>query len=98
MSTYKLVCPHCQQPMRIRSSKGLHPLMRELYLQCSSEACGWTGSGSMEVTHTLSPAAIPNPTIQLPDAPAALRRKALITRVGEDDQVDMFDVMEEENA
>lgn len=94
MSAYKLVCPHCQQPMRLRSSVGMHPLMRALYIQCTNEACGWTGTGSMEITHTLSPAAQPNPGIALPEAPAALRRKALTTRTG-DDQCDLFDQMED---
>lgn len=95
MSTYKLACPHCVQRIRIRSSEGLHQLMRTLYIQCTNEACGWTGVASLEITHELSASGQENPQIQLEQAPMAVRRKAL-TSASNDDQNDLFDELENE--
>lgn len=96
MSTYKLACPHCAARIRIRSSEGLHPLIRTLYIQCTSEACGWTGVASLEITHELSASSQENPQIQLEQAPIAIRRKAISSATGDDDQTDLFDEFEDE--
>ncbi len=77
MSTYKLVCPHCQQGMRVRHSVSDHPLLRVYYLQCTNVACGWTARGEMVITHTMSPSSMPNQEIQLPLADSALRAQAM---------------------
>lgn len=92
--TYKLVCPHCQNRIRIRTSVGQHELMRTAYLQCTNEGCGFTAVGSFEITHEMSASGMPNPAIQLPVANSALRRAAMKTRAGEDSQTDLFDELE----
>lgn len=90
-SPYKLVCPHCKSKIRIRTSVGEHFFFRRAYLQCTNEACGFTAIGSFEITHEMSPSGIPNPQISLPTAPTALRRQAMLSRDGSDEQQDLFD-------
>ncbi|WP_079228916.1 ogr/Delta-like zinc finger family protein [Pseudomonas putida] len=77
MSTYKLVCPHCNSRMRIRTSEGRHIFLRVAYLQCINEACGWSVRAEFEMTHELSPSGMPNPEVQLPSAGKELRKSAL---------------------
>ncbi|MGE8065662.1 ogr/Delta-like zinc finger family protein [Pseudomonas sp. NPDC089569] len=76
MSTYKMVCPHCLSRMRIRTSEGRHIFLRVAYLQCTSEACGWSVRAEFEMTHELSPSGMPNPAVHLPCAGPDLRRAA----------------------
>jgi hypothetical protein len=76
MSTYKMVCPHCLNRMRIRTSEGRHIFLRVAYLQCTSEACGWSVRAEFEMTHELSPSGMPNPSVRLPSAGPELRRAA----------------------
>jgi len=77
VSTYKLVCPHCKSRMRIRTSEGRHIFLRVAYLQCTTEACGWSVRAEFEMTHELSPSGMPNPEVYLPRADGELRRAAL---------------------
>lgn len=77
MSTYKLVCPHCRERMRIRTSEGTHIFLRIAYLQCINEACGWSVRAQFEMTHEMSPSGMPNPSVCLPAAPVAIRRQAM---------------------
>ncbi|MCI0911251.1 MULTISPECIES: ogr/Delta-like zinc finger family protein [Pseudomonas] len=77
MSTYKLVCPHCHSRMRIRTSEGRHIFLRVAYLQCTTEACGWSVRAEFEMTHELSPSGMPNPDVYLPSASSDVRRTAL---------------------
>lgn len=91
MSTYKLVCPHCNSRMRIRTSEGRHIFLRIAYLQCTTEACGWSVRAEFEMTHELSPSGMPNPEVHLPRACGALRQAALSvpgTRVVEQGEPD----------
>ncbi len=60
VSTYKLVCPHCNSRMRIRTSEGRHIFLRIAYLQCTNEPCGWSVRAEFEMTHELSPSGMPN--------------------------------------
>ncbi|MDZ5602390.1 ogr/Delta-like zinc finger family protein [Pseudomonas sp. RP23018S] len=78
MSGYKLVCPHCNSRMRIRTSEGKHVFLRIAYLQCTAEACGWSVRAEFEMTHELSPSGMPNPEVNLPKADRELRRAALV--------------------
>lgn len=89
MSTYRLVCPHCQSKMRIRTSDGKHIFLRVAYLQCTNEACGWSVRAQFEMTHEMSPSGMPNPTVCLPVAPAALRREAM--RNPHENQLDLLE-------
>jgi len=77
VSTYKLVCPHCRERMRIRTSEGTHIFLRIAYLQCINEACGWSVRAEFEMTHEMSPSGMPNPAVCLPVAPVAIRRQAM---------------------
>lgn len=83
MSTYKLVCPHCQSRMRIRTSEGTHIFLRIAYLQCTNEACGWSVRAEFEMTHEMSPSGMANPSVKLPLADVALRREAMTTNVAQ---------------
>lgn len=89
MSTYRLVCPHCQSKMRIRTSDGKHIFLRVAYLQCTREACGWSVRAQFEMTHEMSPSGMPNPTVRLPSAPTALRRESM--RNPNDNQLDLLE-------
>jgi hypothetical protein len=93
VSTYKLVCPHCSNRMRIRTSEGTHIFLRVAYLQCINEACGWSVRAEFEMTHEMSPSGMPNPTVKLPVAPMALRRLAMKST---DDQLDLLDPLDME--
>ncbi|MFK0089967.1 ogr/Delta-like zinc finger family protein [Pseudomonas sp. NPDC090755] len=77
MSTYKLVCPHCKSRMRIRTSEGRHIFLRVAYLQCTTEACGWSVRAEFEMTHELSPSGMPDPAVHLPRAGGELRQAAM---------------------
>lgn len=92
-SVYKNVCPHCGQPMRVRNSVAVHPLLRNVYLQCNNLACGATFAGQMEITATLSPASKPNPAVDLPLADAVLRRQA--HSINQSQQLDLEDLLTE---
>lgn len=94
--SYGLICAHCRAKVRIRSSLGEHLLLRTAYLQCTNEACGATYRAAFEITHTLSPSAMPNPAIQLPLAPSAMRRDAMRSLQGDDRQADLLDEIEEQ--
>lgn len=59
-------CPHCQHPVRARTSKRLSPLSIQTYYQCSNLLCGCTFVGLEEMVYALSPSAIPNPKVVLP--------------------------------
>lgn len=95
MSGYGLVCGHCRSKVRIRTSSGEHVHLRTAYLQCTNEACGATYRAVFEVTHTLSPSSMPNPSMDLPLAPAAMRREAMKTLMGdaESKQADLIDAI-----
>lgn len=95
MSTYKLVCPHCNQRMRIRTSEGTHIFLRVAYLQCTNEACGWSVRAQFEMTHEMSPSGMANPAVQLPVAPVVMRRQAMKSA---DDHPDLLDQLDMEVA
>lgn len=90
MSTYKLVCPHCHGPMRIRTSEGVHVFLRIAYVQCTTEGCSWSARAEFQLTHELSSSGMPNPSVSLPAAPAALRRAAM--RNQNETQLDLLEL------
>lgn len=62
----QILCPHCKTAnLRIRSSQQDHLLLKRLWLQCINPDCGFTCGGNLEITHQLSPSAIPNLNVQL---------------------------------
>jgi hypothetical protein len=98
-STYKMVCPDCGSPIRVRNSYGQHALLRGVCFQCTNLNCGAVFNGNLEITHRLSPSAMPNPEINLPDAPSAMRRK-VAQKEGEKQMGfdDLLDIEEEQGA
>ncbi|MCM2131438.1 ogr/Delta-like zinc finger family protein [Larsenimonas rhizosphaerae] len=58
--TMRWVCPHCDGPCRVRTSKQMHDDYRVSYLQCQNPICGWCGKGESIITETTSPSGIPN--------------------------------------
>lgn len=95
-SKYKLICPHCKMPIRVRNSIAMHPLLRTIYVQCTNLGCGATFKGEMELTHMLSPSATPNPAIDIPMADSAMRLAAAHTEQSQ--QMDLEDLLTGEPA
>ena len=61
----QILCPHCKTAnLRIRSSQQHHLLLKRLWLQCPNLECGFTCGGNLEITHQLSPSAVPNLNVQ----------------------------------
>ena len=57
-------CPHCSSSARIRNSKTINALKRELFLQCTNEMCGFTFHGEFSVDRSISPSACSNKVIE----------------------------------
>ncbi|XVN73918.1 hypothetical protein AAEX37_00994 [Oligella sp. MSHR50489EDL] len=75
--------------------------MREMYLQCSNLVCGYTWLATMEAIKTISPPSpfTENPNINLPmSSQAELKRFNQIINQTEDDQIEIFEMLEEEGA
>ncbi|MCL1962480.1 MAG: ogr/Delta-like zinc finger family protein [Desulfovibrionaceae bacterium] len=62
----KMHCPHCRTMCIVRSSSVLTRTSRELFFVCMNIDCGHTFSAVMEINRTISPSAIPDPTVVLP--------------------------------
>ncbi|MEX1197829.1 MAG: ogr/Delta-like zinc finger family protein [Pseudohongiellaceae bacterium] len=62
----RIQCPFCQHRAIIRSSRRPSPLFYEIYAQCQSAECGWSGKIHVEFVMTLSPSRSPRPDITLP--------------------------------
>lgn len=79
-------CPHCGSVAKMRTTRAVTPLFRELRFQCTNvegdEACGHTFVASLEITRTIVPSARPNPRIKLPIAPPRANRTALPSPAG----------------
>ncbi len=60
------LCPHCNHPSWLKSSRQVTPTYRTIYFQCRNVECGHTYAAELVITHTLSPSATPNPQIKLP--------------------------------
>ena len=62
----QLLCPHCKAAnLQIRSSIQEHILLKTLFLQCRIVLCGFTGRGNIEITHEISPSAVPDCNVNL---------------------------------
>lgn len=68
-------CPHCQQRLRVRSSRQIEATYRQLTYQCLNVTCGAIFGGEMTITHQISAGAAPDPTVHLRRAPP--RQRAL---------------------
>jgi hypothetical protein len=63
--TLRTICPHCQALAKVRSSKQLTPLFKELRFQCQDLECGHTFVASLNIDRTIVPSLKPNPRIKL---------------------------------
>lgn len=62
----RMACPHCGAESVIRSGNVMSKTMREAFYACSNVECGHTFVAVTEVQRTLSPSAIPDPTVNIP--------------------------------
>lgn len=65
----RTVCPHCRAPARIRSSKPVSEISRELKLQCQNVECAHTWVAVVEAVRTIAPSMTPNPKVYIPLSP-----------------------------
>lgn len=95
MSTYRLKCPACGGPMKIRNSVEQTPVFRSMYAQCQNLPCGVTYSGSLSWDYELSPSGLDKPRVTLPVAPSVERMKAMRDLREQTEQLDLLDEVEE---
>lgn len=62
-------CPHCGARSTVRTSRELSPVYREQLMQCTNALCGHTYVVGQEVLRTISPSAMPNPAVSIPQSP-----------------------------
>lgn len=66
-------CPHCLHVAKIRTSRAISKLTREVFCQCTNLACGHTFRTVNEVVQTISPSAVPDPVVEQQLLPASRR-------------------------
>ncbi|MFD0726982.1 ogr/Delta-like zinc finger family protein [Lysobacter brunescens] len=65
-SHFRMTCPHCEAPARVRDSREQSTLVRALIFQCTNWECGHVFAALLSVERTISPSAIPKPDVVLP--------------------------------
>jgi hypothetical protein len=77
----------------MRTADDQHILMRTLYIECTNLGCGAVFRGEAVITHQLALPVEPNPSVTLPLAPTAMRKKARTDSLGDqaDPQLDMLE-------
>lgn len=88
-TTYKLQCAHCGSGVKVRTSCGLHPHLRIMYVQC--QGCGWKGIGELTMKFDIARPAYPNEEALLPLAPAVVYREALKQAAPQNHQMDLLE-------
>jgi hypothetical protein len=88
-------CHVCHGPATIRTSFRVTELVVDYYIQCRNIMCGGTWKAQMAVCYMISPSALENSNIDVPDAPpGTIFPKMLKKKTGEDDeQTSIFDMM-----
>ena len=61
----RLKCPHCQSPMRHRTTRALTPLISESYHICRNDDCGFKVKAITEMVGYTHQAITPNPAVTL---------------------------------
>ncbi|WP_284336735.1 ogr/Delta-like zinc finger family protein [Comamonas sp. NoAH] len=64
----RVPCPDCGSPCLIRTSRQMSKLTREYYYFCVNAECGGTYGATMEINRRISPSAMPDPAINLPNS------------------------------
>ena len=59
----RIICPHCKSIAKIRTSKTMTALTRELRIQCINVECGHTFVAVLEMVRTIRPSGTPDPLI-----------------------------------
>lgn len=62
----KMLCPHCNSKSKIRTSRTISSISRELYYQCNNIDCGHTWSALLSAIRTIVPSQCPNPKVYIP--------------------------------
>lgn len=79
-------CPHCGELAKMRTTRAITPLFRELRFQCTNvegdDACGHTFVAALTIERTIVPSARPNPRINLPIAQPRTNRTPLASPAG----------------
>ena len=70
-------CPHCRGSTKIRSSRTITPVYREIYYACQALDCGFTFKADLSVVCGLSPSARPHPRANIPFGDRAGRGPAI---------------------
>lgn len=61
----RVKCPHCKSSAKIRTSRNVSDLTKDLYCQCENVMCGHTFVAQIEAVRTISPSATPDPLVEL---------------------------------
>lgn len=62
----RVLCPACGEKARVQTSREISLTTRRVYCQCTNEACGWSGSALVAITHTLTPSRLRDQVHRLP--------------------------------
>lgn len=62
----RIKCPHCSGNAKVRTSRSLSPISRELYYQCQNVQCGHTWYSLLSVIRTIVPSRTPNQKVYIP--------------------------------
>lgn len=61
----RIICPHCKGTAKIRTSRAVSELTKDLYCQCQNVMCGHTFVAHVSAVRTISPSATPDPLVEL---------------------------------
>lgn len=83
-------CPHCDSQSIVRTCRGVTKTYRELYFACSDVECGHTWVAELTIVRTLSPAACPDPSVNLPVTPPQRRFRGAPIRTPANDPMPLL--------
>lgn len=61
----RITCPHCGQPGKVRSSRAVTAITREVYAQCENIDCCHVWKAIVSAVSTIVPPLNPNPQVYL---------------------------------
>lgn len=63
----RIRCPHCDAPAKIRTSRAMSKISREVYYHCTNSIyCGFVWHGLISAVRTIRPSLTPNPDVHIP--------------------------------
>lgn len=90
MNALGMNCPHCGTWSTVRNSEYYAPLVRAVFFQCRQLHCGHTWKAHLEVIHTITPSAVPNPNINIPLSPHSENLRRIAQSKSDSRQQDIF--------